>query len=62
MPDKLDVRKYDYRHRKCNRLLFRAYLAPGTMIQIRCPKCGGMISFKSTLDKTPRAIILVDTE
>lgn len=44
--------RYDYRHRKCNRLLFRAYLEPGTVIQIRCPKCGGMVMLKSSENGT----------
>jgi len=41
------VVKYDYRCVRCGRLWFRAYLGPGTMISIRCPKCGCMGVLKS---------------
>lgn len=34
----------EYRHRAgaCGRLLFVAYLPPGTHIEMRCPACGRM--------------------
>lgn len=32
----------DYRHRACGRLLFRGVLMVGTVIEVRCPKCGKM--------------------
>lgn len=35
----------DYRH-NCGRLLFRGYLAVGTALTIRCPKCGGMAVYE----------------
>lgn len=60
--EKPKIHKYDYRHRKCNRLLFRGYLAPGSIIQIRCPKCGGMVAYKSDIDNPSRVAILVENE
>jgi hypothetical protein len=36
---RLENKKYDIRC-ICNRKLMRAYLAPGSEIEIRCPKCG----------------------
>lgn len=54
------IHKYDYRHRKCNRLLFRGYLSPGSIIQIRCPKCGGMVAYKSDIDNPSRVAILIE--
>jgi phage FluMu protein Com len=38
-PASSPIRKYDIRC-ICNRLLMRAYLAPGSEVEIRCPKCG----------------------
>lgn len=52
------VARHDYRHH-CNRLLFRAYLAPGTNIQIRCPKCGQMAVIQSPLDESEPVSIMV---
>lgn len=33
-------REFRHRDSRCGRLLFVGYLAPGTRIEIRCPKCG----------------------
>ena len=56
------IQRYDYRHRACNRLLFRGYLAPGSVLQIRCPKCGGMVTYKPDLDNPAIMAILLDSE
>lgn len=34
----------DYRCTNCGRLQFRAYLAEGTHLETRCPKCGQMLT------------------
>lgn len=47
-----DVPLLDVRH-NCGRLLFRGALVPGTVIQIRCPKCGMMAVF----DMRPRVVL-----
>ena len=52
-------REYDYRH-TCNRLLFRGYLADGSVIKIRCPKCGKMAIYKAGLDNNSKVAILID--
>jgi phage FluMu protein Com len=57
-----DRRHYDYRHKACNRLLFRGYLAEGSVIQIRCPKCGKMVVYKSGVANNSRFAILIDEE
>lgn len=36
------MRAYRHREGHCSRLLFEAYLPPGTHIRVRCPACGGM--------------------
>ena len=46
VPDPV-IKKYDHRCPGCGRLIFRAYLAPDTMIATRCPKCGKMLTFSS---------------
>ena len=36
------IRPYRHRTGRCSRLLFEGYLAPGTKVRLRCPKCGLM--------------------
>ena len=37
----VDAMKYETRcpHPRCNRILFKGILAPGTRIEMQCPKC-----------------------
>jgi len=39
-PDNGNFQRRDYRCPICGRLWFRAYFVIGTVLQIRCPKCG----------------------
>lgn len=50
-PAKLDVRH------SCGRLLFRGLLAAGSVIEIRCPRCGRM----HVIDTRPVVVALVVT-
>lgn len=49
-----DVAPADYRHKPgCGRLLFRGRLVVGTVIQIRCPKCGQL----HVIDTRPASVL-----
>ena len=41
----LRIVKRKYRCRHCSKLLCRAYLPPGAILEIRCPRCGLLYSF-----------------
>lgn len=38
------IKPRDYRH-DCGRLLFRGILTAGSLVEIRCPRCGRMAIF-----------------
>lgn len=46
------IAKANYRH-NCGRLLFRGLLIEGSVIEVRCPRCGMMmrVDTRKALDK-----------
>ena len=56
--------RHDYRCRSetCSRLLFRAYLAPDTKVEIRCPKCGAVHVFDAVDSSVEHGIIVPTAE
>ncbi len=60
--------KLDYRcaGSKCSRLLFRAILMPGTVVDIRCPRCNTMnvvgvaLYGTSTMSVAGRAVTITE--